>query len=104
IANAKERIETGNGIGVTVNSSQIIERNPRPLKYTEANMEFPISPSTVPAKFSGDGVIGDLHFVPSMETVYPGYEIIGGFSIPSGHALLYSEIWAKFGHVVTTEV
>ncbi|KAI3854774.1 hypothetical protein MKW92_014569, partial [Papaver armeniacum] len=72
IANAKERIKTGSGIGVTVNASQIIERNPRPLKNTEANMETSISPSltTVPAELSGDGFSGGLHFVPSMETVH----------------------------------
>ncbi|KAI3915768.1 hypothetical protein MKW92_040114, partial [Papaver armeniacum] len=45
VANANERIETGSGVGVTVNSSQIIERNPHPLEYTDANMEAPISPS-----------------------------------------------------------
>ncbi|KAI3928543.1 hypothetical protein MKW98_024144 [Papaver atlanticum] len=69
-------------------------------------MESAISSSltTGPAELSGDSLTGSLHFIPSMETIYPGYEIIGGFSVPSRHALLYSEIWVKFGHVATTEV
>ncbi|KAI3961644.1 hypothetical protein MKW92_019536, partial [Papaver armeniacum] len=85
VANAKERIETGSGVGVTVNSSQIIERNPRPLEYSDSNMEAQISHSLTigPAELSGDGLTGGLHFIPSMETIYPGYEIISGFSVPS---------------------
>ncbi|KAI3854698.1 hypothetical protein MKX03_020252, partial [Papaver bracteatum] len=76
---ARERIETGSGVGVTVNLSQIIKRNPRFLEYSDAKMEAPISSSltTGPSKFSGDSLTGGVHFIAIMEIIYPNHKVIG---------------------------
>ncbi|RZC84520.1 hypothetical protein C5167_047312 [Papaver somniferum] len=94
VANANERIEIGSGVGVTMNLSQIIERNSHSSEYSDSNMEAPISFSltTGPAKLSGDSLNGGLHLIPSIKTIYPDQKVIGGFSVPSRHALVCSEI------------